>query len=309
MSPGLGKWGAPGQWSPCSPGPALGCYSRQQQGWGHVPKFLANLLSLLTARGDAQHLEQGAHPVPSPGELSAAWGSWAVGRRRGLSRAQQRLLTQEGRRFPDLCTHRQGKQGRASPRQGCRGTRAIEAARTWLVSARCLSPLPPYPQLGEGAGATRPCQPAGGTFILPACSRVVTGDWQLPRGQRGGEPLPDAIFSSSRSVFSLTVSPLRSSLGPSIGDVYPAWHLMGCDTGCRGRGGWLPPPCSARLVGAREGTLGGTGRERRESQAGWGGSCGAPWGGSAFLQLLGAPKGCSALGELGESYSTVPIST
>lgn len=257
MSLGLGKWGAPGQWSPCSPGPAPGCYSRQQQGWGQVPKFLANLRSQLTARGDAQHPEQGAHPVPSPGELSAARGSWAVGRSRGLSRAQQRLLTREGRRFPDLCTHRQGKPGRASPRQGRRGTRAIESARTWLVSARHLSPVPPYSQQLGGAGATRPPQPAGGTFILPARSRVVTGDWQLPRGRRGGEPSPAAIFSSSRSVFSLTVSPLRSSLGPSIGDVYPAWYLMGCDTGCRGRGGWLPPPCSARRVGAREETLRG----------------------------------------------------
>lgn len=37
----------------------------QERGWGRHPEFraLAKLLSLLMAKGDAQHLERGVHPV------------------------------------------------------------------------------------------------------------------------------------------------------------------------------------------------------------------------------------------------------
>lgn len=57
----------------------------------------------------------------------------------------------------------------------------------------CHSPVPPYTQQLGGAGATAAAA-SRRDIILPARSRVVTGDWQLPR-PAGREPLPDAIFS------------------------------------------------------------------------------------------------------------------
>lgn len=98
-------------------------------------------------------------------------------------------------------------------------------ARVWYPrSPKAREGLqPPSPAAREGRGAA-------------ARSRVVTAEWQL---RRGAEPSPAAIFSCSRSAFSLTVSPRQSSLGPSSGDVYPAWHPIGCDTAVAGRGdGW-----------------------------------------------------------------------
>lgn len=148
-----------------------------------------HLLSLLMVRGDAQHPEQSAHPVPSPGELSTARGLWTVRRSQQLSRAQQRLLTREERCFPDLCTSHQGQFGRASQCQGCRGTRVTEAASTWPVSARCLSPVPPVPPTARGAGCwSHLAPPASGSDIYPACS-LTRGDGQLaaparPAGRR-----------------------------------------------------------------------------------------------------------------------------
>lgn len=207
-----------------------------------------------------------------------------MGRSQWLPRAQPRLLLREGRSFPNPSSTSKANSA-VPPRAG-----AVEEeeplkgqALGWSQCDACLR----YPKAQEGAGASHSRQPVGGTSILPARSRVVTGDWQLPRGRRGGEPSPAAIFSSSRSVFSLTVSPLWSSLGPSIGDVYPAWHLMGCDTGWRGER--LPSLCSGRYVGAREEMLGGRGGRGGKPRVVGKGPVGAPFGESCFSRGMLCP--------------------
>lgn len=179
---------------------------------------------------------------------------------------------------------------------------------------------------------------------LPCRLGTVTGDARLPRCQQGGslrQPLFLAIFSCSRSAFSLTVSPLRSSLGPGIGGRRClSWHLTAVTPAVAGRGGRLPSPCPGKRVGAGtghwgdwEGTLGGSllfGEGRKGATLGceqgdevlppasslrvlrnsrFGEVCRPRWSTQGWLSLLGAPKGCPALGELGESYSTAPIST
>lgn len=117
---------------------------------------------------------------------------------------------------------------------------------------------------------------------LPCRSGTVTGDARLPRCQQGGslrQPLFLAIFSCSRSAFSLTVSPRWNSLRPGIGGRRClSWHLMAVTAAVAGRGGRLPPPCPGKPVragrghwGDWEGTLGeasSSGRAGREPR--WG---------------------------------------
>lgn len=206
------------------------------------------------------HRDQGVHPVPSPG----ARGPW--GHPGGCSRHSRRRSPGAGGAAPT-----------PAPTAG--------RTRTGPGHGRCSRPVPPHPKPSGGAAAAVPGS-RGRDVCGAARSRVaVTGERQLPRGRRGAEPSPAAIFSSSRSAFSLTVSPLRSSVGPSSGDVYPAWQPVGCDTAVAGGGdGW------ERGTGC-----GGDGKGQEGSPEHLG-----------EFSLSPAPGGCSALGRLKGSHAASP---
>lgn len=114
----------------------------------------------------------------------------------------------------------------------------------------------------------------------------------------------------------------------------------GCDSGCRRERGAAATPLPWETSGSGERALGGLGGDTGGSLLfgeGWkGATLGCEqgdvvlsptpalctlgnshfgevrrphWSTQGWLSLLGAPKGCSALWELGESYSAAPIST
>lgn len=105
----------------------------QERGWGRHPEFraLAKLLSLLMAKGGAQHLERGVHPVPSRAARGDTPG------RAMLPRAPQPAVGQ--------------------PRTGTAGTgtRGSGAARTRPV---LVSGTPAAQRLGRGC-SRHPRQP------------------------------------------------------------------------------------------------------------------------------------------------------
>lgn len=134
----------------------------EERGWGHVPRSLP-LTELLTPRGDSQHPQQGAHPAPSPGELSTTQGSW--GEADGSAGPSRSCCPEKGdvlltpaltSKNLDVLHHAGAVEGQEPPKGlGIHHSPALGWSQPHAGHQ--------YPRT---PAALRPLQPAGGTFIL-----------------------------------------------------------------------------------------------------------------------------------------------